>query len=151
MGSVTIGRYNVLNSKQVKEIKKALKKQWGIENLELPILKKETNLFLLTRDVDGFPIDELRINSAGLYLGEFRHKEMRLSIEGSQLLGSQATRNVVEINDEEAHKWIRGGTLEREGEKAFVIVKHNNDFLGCGRRKEGTVLNFVPKSRRLSN
>lgn len=146
---MNIGNLQVLSSKDAKAIRQALTEQWGI-TIDLPLLQKDTDIFVITRDVDGVDISQLRVNSAGLYIGEFRHGEMRLSIEGTQLFGKQATKNVVEINEEEKDAWIRGENLEREGEAAFVIVKYKNDFLGCGRRKEGVLMNFVPKSRRIN-
>ncbi len=146
---MNIGNLQVLSSKDAKEIRQALSDQWGI-TIDLPLLRKETDIFVITRDVDALDISQLRINSAGLYLGEFRHGEMRLSIEGTQMFGKQATKNVAEINEEEKELWIRGSNLEKEGETAFVMVKYKDDFLGCGRRKEGILMNFVPKSRRLS-
>jgi len=31
----------------------------------------------------------------------------------------------------------------------FVIIKHNKDFFGSGKFKDGRLLNFLPKIRRL--
>ena len=31
----------------------------------------------------------------------------------------------------------------------FVIIKKNEDFLGCGKYKEGIILNYVSKARRI--
>jgi NOL1/NOP2/fmu family ribosome biogenesis protein len=33
--------------------------------------------------------------------------------------------------------------------EGFVILKHGNDYVGSGKFKEGIILNFVPKARRL--
>ncbi|MBI4140217.1 hypothetical protein HY485_00100, partial [Candidatus Woesearchaeota archaeon] len=102
--------------------------------------------------VDQIDFSKLRINSIGLYFAEFRNNELRLSIEGSQIIGPKATKNVVELNNDELKQWLRGEDLEKEcDENGFVIIKHGNDYLGCGKIKEGKVLNFVPKARRLMN
>ena len=83
-----------------------------------------------------------------MYLGELRNGELRLSIEGSQIIGKGSDKNIADIEDTRA--WLRGEDLELVGDySGFVIIRHNKDFLGCGRYKEGKILNFVPKARRL--
>lgn len=85
-----------------------------------------------------------------MYIGEFKKGELRLSIEGSQLIGPHAKKNVVELDRNELRQWLRGEDLIKEvKEEGYVIMKSNNDFVGCGRVKEGKILNFVPKARRL--
>ena len=80
--------------------------------------------------------------------------EIRLSIEGSQIIGPKAAKNVVEINEEQTKEWLKGEDLEIDGKSnysGFVIIKHNADFLGTGKYKENKILNYVSKSRRISS
>ena len=94
-------------------------------------------------------MEKLRINSLGLYFGQIRNG-LRLSIEASQIVGPAAKKNFVSLTEKQAREWFKGEDIEVKGDfSGFVIVKCNNDFLGTGRFKEGKVLNFVPKSRRL--
>ena len=105
---------------------------------------------MMARDVDKIPREGLRVNSLGLYVAEVKGDQLRLSIEGSQLIGPIAKRNVHEIDKEQLKEWFQGKDIKIEKEyEGFVILKHNNDFVGSGKFKEGFILNFVPKARRI--
>jgi len=53
------------------------------------------------------------------------------------------------INSIQAMQWLKGQDIDIKGNyKGFVILKHENDFLGTGKYKDGKVLNYVPKARR---
>jgi NOL1/NOP2/fmu family ribosome biogenesis protein len=87
-----------------------------------------------------------------MYFCEIDRQGIRLSIEGSQIVGPKAVQNVVEISEEEAKRWLKGEDLEKECKdcNGFVILKHNKDFLGNGKYKNGRILNYVGKARRIS-
>ena len=147
-----IGNFEVMNSRQSRIILKLLKEQWGFQgNIEEGMLQKEDDIFLVSRSVGDMNLKDLRINSLGLYFGELKHGQLRLSIEGSQIIGPHSTKNVIELDHEQIKKWLSGENLELSSESSskFVIVKHEQDFFGCGRIKENILLNFLPKSRRL--
>ena len=79
-----------------------------------------------------------------------KNGELRLSIEGSQLIGKAAKKNVVEISDCQVKKWLFGNDIEiGTACEGFVIVRNKNDFLGTGKIKDGVLLNFIPKTRRI--
>jgi len=160
-----------LNSKEVKEILKLIENQWGAElKLNYHILKNNKNrIFLINKDINKIELDKLRINSIGMYFCDLENG-IRLSIEGSQIIGPKATNNVAEIDEEQVKQWLKGEDLElREGSSSrtsnisplpsprsrqdysgFVVIKHDNDFLGTGKYKEGKILNYVSKSRRIN-
>ena len=76
--------------------------------------------------------------------------KIRLSIEGVQLLKDQITKNIFEINDEQLELWMKGNELNiKTGKNDFLIMKHNNDFVGCGKASAEKITNFIPKNRRL--
>lgn len=149
-----IKNFEVLNSKSVKEIMKLLHQQWGYEErLDCGFLQKENDIFLITKDADKIELSSLNVNSLGLYFAELRHEQLRLSIEGSQIIGKQAKKNLIEADDSQLRQWLAGEDLELTESScennSYVIIKNKNDFFGCGRIKEGKLLNFVPKARRL--
>ena len=155
-----IKNLEVLNSKRIKEIKLLLGEQWGFhEPLDYGFLQRDNDIFLVTTAVDKLDLRQLNVNSAGLYFGELRNSQLRLSIEGSQIIGQKAEKNVVELNDEQLRKWLSGEDIEIATENpgggsgddgsGYAIIKCGNDFFGCGRLKEGKLLNFVPKARRM--
>jgi len=141
----------ILNRKKVKEILALIKKQWDADfRTELAFLMNTQNkIFLANKEVFNLDLEKLRINSIGLYFGELKNNELRLSIEGSQIIGKSAKRNFVELDDKQAMQWLKGEDIDTKGNyKGFVILKHKNDFLGTGKYKDGKVLNFVSKARR---
>jgi len=143
----------ILNSKETKEILKLIEEQWGAKlKLDQAFLKNNKNrVFIVNKDISKIDYSKLRINSTGLYFCEIDKIGIRLSIEGSQIVGPKATKNIVEINNDQVKKWFKGEDLEVKGNySGFIIIKRNNDFLGSGKIKENTILNFVPKIRRLN-
>ena len=151
-----LGKWKVLNSKEVRALADMVKQQWGCGLSGLSescgfLEGKNGDIFLISRDIERLDLEHLRIDSLGLYFGEQKNSELRLSIEGSQLIGKSATRNVDEIDDSEFKDWIHGNDLEKSPDNCsgYVLVRHNSDFIGCGRCKEGKILNFVPKARRI--
>ena len=89
----------------------------------------------------------------GLYLGEVKPNQIRLSKEGAQLivrLGGNKVTNIVEINEEEVKEYFQGNDLIKDlGEKnRLIILKHKKEILGCASYKEGKILNFLPKIHR---
>ena len=98
-----------------------------------------------------------------MYLGELVGSQIRLSIEGSQLLGRYATKNIINLDKNITRLWMHGYDLELSAIKnainnnsdvksemqGFVIIKSNDDYLGCGKLGAEKLFNYVSKSRRL--
>ena len=73
-------------------------------------------------------------------------------MEGVQMLKDQIKKNIIELDEKQAEGWMKGEDLDIQTQKrGFVILKHKDDFLGCGKASEYKIGNFVPKSRRLRN
>src|SRR3989338_6701686 len=145
---------NILNSKEIKEIYSLIEKQWSAKlKLDYAFLQNQKNrVFIINKDISKINLEKLRINSIGMYFCEIDRIGIRLSIEGSQIIGLKAAKNVVEINEEQAKKWLKGEDLEIKGDySGFIILKNNGDFLGAGRHKDGKILNYVAKERRISS
>ena len=143
----------ILNKKQIKSILSIIKNQWGTD-LEIEhafLMSPKNKIYLVNKDISKLDLSKLNINNIGLYFGELtKNNELRLSIEGSQIVGEKAKKNVIEVNEKQAKQWFRGEFVEtKEQGNAFVILKHNKDFLGCGRLVDGKVLNYVAKARRI--
>ena len=143
----------ILNSKEIKKILKLIENQWNAKlTLKYAFLQNNKNrIFIVNKDLEKIELEKLRFNSIGMYFCEINDQDIRLSIEGSQLIGPTATKNIVEINKEQTRQWFKGEDLEIKGNySGFLIIKHNNDFLGSGKYKEGRILNYVSKSRRVN-
>ncbi len=86
----------------------------------------------------------------GLYFGTLEENGIRLSIEGSFIVGRIARKNVIELDDEKARKWMSGKDIEATV-RGYVILKWKNFFLGCGKGNGKFVKNYVPKERRIQS
>ncbi|MFT4310582.1 MAG: methyltransferase RsmF C-terminal domain-like protein [Candidatus Woesearchaeota archaeon] len=145
---------HVLNSKQVKEILGQLHEQWGI-TVDTPyvwyIHPKHQDIYVLSTAAKHIEFEHLRINNLGLYVAHIDKQNMlRLSIEASQLWGPQATKGVISLDDTQYIQWLRGQDIAYTHPYGYVLVKHGDDFMGCGKIKDDMLLNFVPKARRIT-
>ncbi|MBS7247301.1 MAG: hypothetical protein QXW47_01335 [Candidatus Jordarchaeales archaeon] len=98
-------------------------------------------------------IDNQNVLSVGVYFATLMPDGIRLSVEGSQMVGESAKKNVVEIDGTLAERWIKGENIPIPPDfEGYVIVKDKsrNDFIGCGLAKKGTLINFFPKARRIT-
>ena len=148
-----MSKLKILNKKEIQNILNILDKQFGYKDtLDYVFLQSEKNkVYVVNKDIDKIDLSKLRVNSYGLYILELRNNEIRLSIDGSQLIGPKATKNVLELDNKTARDWLKGIDIDYDGGlKGFVIIKNEKDFLGCGKAVEGKVLNYVPKIRRLN-
>lgn len=145
-------KLHVLNTRELKQIVAMLEKQFGFnDKLDYVFLQDENNnLFIANRSVFSVDFKKLNIDSIGLFFGEIKDDGIKLSIEASQMIGKKANKNIVELTDEEEKEWIKGFDLKKDcRENGFVLIKHNNDFLGTGKCQEGKIINYVPKVRRV--
>jgi len=145
----------ILNHEEKKEIEEKLNQQFGIKNIPgmIVMLGKE-RLFLFTGNLDENKIQKLKkitvLERIGIYLGKEIRGEIRLSIEGSQILKKQITRNIFEMNKEQTEKWMQGSQLNiKTKNRGFLIMKYKNNFMGTGKASEDKIGNFIPKNRRL--
>ena len=147
----------ILNKKEKHEIENKLNSQFGVD--EIPgdiIMKGKEKMFLFSGSFNGREIKKLEritiIERVGAYFAkrDERTDDVRLSIEGTQILKSQFKKNVFELDEEQTEEWMKGHELRiRTGKKGFLILKYKNDFLGTGKASEEKIGNFIPKSRRL--
>jgi NOL1/NOP2/fmu family ribosome biogenesis protein len=147
-------RIKILNRRQADRIRDVINEIWGSsipEGLQLLISSKD-RIYLATRELLLTDALHLRIDSLGLYFGTETQGGFRLSVEGSQIIGPKATRGMVELSDEDIEHWVRGQEVPSSWtEKGFLLVKHDKDFYGTGTIKDGMLLNYYPKSRRVSS
>ena len=126
----------ILNSKEIKEILKLMEGQWGAKlKPNYAFLQNNKNrVFIINKDINKIDLSKLRINTIGIYFCEVDKVGIRLSIEGSQIVGPKATKNIVEISELQVKQWLKGEDLEiKENHSDFVIIKHKNYFLGTGK------------------
>ncbi len=141
----------ILNSKEVKRIVRELDEIYG-SDLKKDCVFFQNNdgkIFILSKKFGELDEKALRINNLGMYLGKFEKDGIRLSIEGAQLI--DAKKNIFELNDASVHSWICGEDLVVGNQelKHYLIMKNGNDVYGVGKYKEGRIMNYTPKDRRV--
>ncbi|MAF36897.1 hypothetical protein CL622_07305 [archaeon] len=143
-----------LNSKQRSKIIKQLTEQYGLTKkpFDDKILFERTDkkLFIVSRDFTKVVEQVGRIDSLGLYIAKQEQQGLRLSMEGSQLLGPMSSKQCVTITEKQRKEWFQGLNLTmKEKGKGFVIVKCEDDYIGCGYQRDNELLNYTPKNRRV--
>lgn len=147
----------ILNKKEKQEIEKKLNHQFGIQKIPGVILSRgRERLFLFSGNFNEKQIKNLEkivpVERIGVYFAKIVDWQIRLSIEGTQILKNQITRDIFELNKEQAEEWMMGRELNlKSGKKGFLVMKYKDDFLGCGKASEHKIGNFIPKTRRLKN
>ena len=164
--AILLGTYEIMSSKEIKDFLEQIHQQWGCrfdQKKEYGYLRSQKNkVHLINRDVtqhlDLDSLRQLRIDRPRMYIAELGSGSVRLSIEGSQLIGHLATKNVVWVSEHEMRLWLKGEALEKKvTETGYVIIAYKNhdriDFLGCGRvhADQKTIANFIPKTRTVLN
>ena len=143
-----------LNSKEIKNIREQCIKQFGtfLKKDYVFILSEKDRLFVINSDVAKIDLTKLRIDRFGLYFGEVKENQLRLSKEGAQLLAQESgeLQHTVELTKEDVKAYFQGSDLIKDlgSESILVILKYLDNILGCARYKEGRILNFLPKMNR---
>ena len=92
--------------------------------------------------------ENVRIELIGTYFA--REDEMiglRLSFDAPYLKGVEVSKGIAELTDEEVELWMRGDSLIKEIPLGVYVMKHNEDFLGCGYSTGKKILNYIPRER----
>ena len=139
------------------KILKQLKQQFGIKNISFKLarLGKE-RIIAFSGDISDREVLNLdrvaHIEGIGLYFAKEQMDGIRLSIEGSQILSNQITKNIFELDEKQAEQWMLGQELNiKTDKKGFFVMKFKEDMLGTGKVSENRITNFVPKQRRLKS
>lgn len=144
--------FKILNSKEIKKLLNNIEKQYKTKKLSLDcafLMGKEGRVYVLSRDFKDLDTDRLKINRLGLYFCRIQNNDIRLSVEGSQIIG-KVSEKIVDLNDDEIIKWISGEDIEKESkEEGYFIVRYKDDFYGTTKIKNNLLKNFIPKNRRI--
>lgn len=145
----------ILNTREKKDILRLISRQWGADfKTDLVFLLSNKNkIYLVNKDFSKVDEKNMRIDKVGLYFGEIEVSQIRLSIEGCQMIGPIAKKNIVELSDGEVKVMFHGNDLIKKDlgndKSGFVILKNNSDFIGCGKVRGEEILNYIPKTRRI--
>ena len=163
-----------MNSREIKELNQRLKEQHGCsfedfsssEGRYVLLRGGKDKLFMTNEYIGNIDLSKLRVDKIGLYVCTDDDFGLRLSMEGSRIIGQHATKNVITLDDTQCGEWLRGKEVELKEEQIngcgdvnnidrqkVFIVKHNtngkDDFMGASKLRGNTLLNCVPKERRV--
>ncbi|MCS7106101.1 MAG: hypothetical protein NZ942_02180 [Candidatus Aenigmarchaeota archaeon] len=147
-----------LSGEEVREIERIVEKNYGVKLSlkDFTVAKdKEEKIWLASKEILSFDLSKLQVNSLGFNFGKLkRNEKIHLTIEGAQIVGKSATKNIVLLNEENALKFMQGLDVKPEKEinceyHNFVIVKFKDRILGSSLLTEEGIKNMVPKGRRI--
>jgi len=148
---------NILTAGEKKKILSSLKENFGIE--DLPYLFIKTGKGKVRLFTGAFSRDELkelsrnlRVEFAGLYALREEKQGYRISFDGLFLFKDKISEKIIELDDEQSIQWLRGKEVEDPSFKGFaglVALKNRGEIIGTSITKDGRILNFVPKERRI--
>ena len=143
-----------IKTSEKRRIINQLNEQFGIT--ELPYLLIESGKEKIRGFTGHLSKDEIiwlgkiaNIEGIGLYLIKKEDDLFRLSLDATHLLGSQITKNIIDITGEQLEQWIRGRDLGIKAQKGLFVVRYAGDFLGSGKSTSEKILNHIPKERRI--
>jgi NOL1/NOP2/fmu family ribosome biogenesis protein len=153
-----IDKIKIFKEDDKENLERIIEKNYGVK-IDLSnffiFQTKDEKVWLASKSILSLDIRKLTVNSIGLNFGKIkRNEKIHLTIEGSQIVGKNATKNIVLLDDNEAKKFMQGFDVKPK-EKIdceyhnFVIVKYNDFILGSSLLIGDYLKNMLPKSRRI--
>jgi NOL1/NOP2/fmu family ribosome biogenesis protein len=152
-----IEKINFLKESEVENIESLIEKNYKtkIDLKQFLVFCSKEKIWIVSKDILKLNLKKLKINSLGLYIGKLkRNNKIHLSLEGSQIVGKNANKNIVILDEADAKKFMQGFDIKPKKEinceyHNFVIVKFGDEILGSGLLTEEKLKNLIPKSRRI--
>lgn len=150
-------KFETLKKAEKQRILEKLNEQFGITSLPFLLIKQgrdKVRAFSgsLSREELEKLGENINIELVGIYLCKEEYEGMRLSHDAPTLLNSQITKNILELDDKQASDWLHGNDLQLSTDlRGFVVLRHKDLLIGCGKASQERVTNFVPKERRIKN
>ncbi|MEM4756373.1 MAG: hypothetical protein QW594_04555 [Candidatus Woesearchaeota archaeon] len=157
-------QYELLNAKQTRQFLILLEGMYEANALvdifkDYVVLRSQKKrVMICNKEVFTLPLEALRIDTLGLYLGTLEEDGFRLSIEGCQLLFPYANKKIP-LAQEQFLFWLQGQNLQTKEVFSqlnrvpeygtYAIFYYKNHAAGCGKITKEQILNFLPKVRRL--
>jgi NOL1/NOP2/fmu family ribosome biogenesis protein len=113
----------------------------------LAAVEDQETIFVGTPEVMEF--DAVRPMRRGIRLARVYPYSLKPTTFGMQVLGGQATRNVIDVSDEQAKMLINGGALSTDVEagNGFVLLRWRGFVVGVGLYKRPVLKSQIPRFR----
>ena len=140
-----------LTNKEIKSIIRKIKERYSCEfddNYNF-FRNKEGKVYIVNKKFLKAKIKH-KLNSIGIYFCKYEKDGIRLSMEGVVLI-KNPKKNVIKLNKIQFESWMLGDDLKLGEGRGYVILEYDGFFIGCGKSKDGIILNYVPKARRMKD
>jgi len=142
--------WEVLDGEELEKLKKRLFDRYGITEIPYVILRSGKRKYrAATKEAAKIRKAQL----VGIYVLKETPFGLMLSIEGTQLFGPLARKNVFEIPQGMVKRWMHGEDIEvgSKGElkRGLVIIRSGNLYLGSGLYDGQRIRNLLPKARKV--
>jgi NOL1/NOP2/fmu family ribosome biogenesis protein len=113
----------------------------------LATLEEQETVFVGTPEVMSF--DSVRPMRRGIRLARVYPYSLKPTTFGMQVLGAQASRNLIDLSDEQAKLLIYGGSLnaDADAENGFVLLRWRGFVVGVGFYKRPVLKSQIPRFR----
>lgn len=148
---------HILNSRERKQLKQELDEQFGITELPEKVyfsVGRKKDIYVTNREVFAVDHTNLRVKASGMQFATRKEKRILLSIEASQMLGSQAQHHIMKLSSEQQESWLQRKDIictDSQLDGSAVLLACKSDFLGSGVVKKGKVVNNLARTRTLKN
>jgi len=148
-------RYHELRKKEIDNIKELLLENYGFvmpNSWKLYYLGK-CKVWVLKEEFFNLPLEKFNVETMGFYLCHYERDIFRLSIQGAQIVGKKASKNVLDISLKDAWELIRGFDIDKETglNATYIILKSPIGIIGVGKNHKVKVLCQIKKNRRIRN
>ena len=125
-----------------------LQNRFGIVLPEYVVFEGEKSLRVMNQQLKEFKTSTPKGIRASRMKGVFP----KPSTNFIQLFGHLATKNTVELTQEEALDYFQGEDLETKTkcELGYILLKYKNATLGIGFYRDGKIENMLPKGRKIN-
>lgn len=129
--------------------------QFAKEIFAIPYLSDGYQFKLFGDELYSIPIGTpslkgLKVLRCGLHLGTLKKDRFEPNHSLALAVKPLHVNNSVELNREEAIKFMHGETINREGIKGWCIVCYKGYSLGWGKASGGVIKNHYPKGLRIN-
>jgi NOL1/NOP2/fmu family ribosome biogenesis protein len=145
-----------MSENEKRELDKIVEKNYGAE-IDLSsfdcYINNRNEIYIVSKSVDERLISIA--SYVGMYFGRLkRNEKIQLSVEGSQIVGRLANKNIAIVDDENISRYMEGleckwNELVNCEVNNFVLIKNGNDFFGSGILREDKIESLAPKARRI--
>jgi len=162
----------ILNTREKKEIYELIKNQFFSSDEKFNMFityfdrfvllrSPKDRIYIINKEAFEIELSNLRIDNLGMYFGTIEKDGIRLSIEGSQIIGQFSDKNILSVNETFIKKWLSGYEFSyndldnmnidfNKFRGKYILIKYKKDFVGCGKINQDRLMNFIPKSGRIS-